>query len=260
MGSVTASRYFSALFHRRALGGEPGRVGHRAQPARSARRQRDSTQLGEAFNRPVHRLGLDIVLDMKADEAQRTRPVQAGPPHIYGTQKWRSEPSSHRRSAAPHLDATWTSEIPARNGGSSRGDYRTKKCEDRARWRWAPVQSLPGGSIQLRCPAQCAGRVVTNLKTHSKLVLVARSAPETEVVAGTLKLRVRPEGLTAVPVEALDYWQRILVANQRMEEELQQTRPGRERKRHAESQTAELSNLFCRSRGLGSAPNRDAAL
>ena len=27
-------------------------------------------------------------------------------------------------------------------------DHRKKKCEDRARWRWAPVQRLPEGGIQ----------------------------------------------------------------------------------------------------------------
>ena len=191
---------------------------------------RGFTQLGEAFNRPVHRLGLDIVMDMKADEAQRTRPVQAGPPHIYGTQKWPQ--SLHLIGGA--LFPTWMPWNLRYLPNGLIGDYRTKKCEDRARWRWAPVQSLPGGGIQFRCP-QCAGRVVTNLKTHSKLVLVARSAPETEVVGGTSKGRVlrgadrrsgRGTGLLAAHP----------VANQRMEEELQQTRPGRERKRHAESQ------------------------
>ena len=38
---------------------------------------RGFTQLGEAFNRPVHRLGLDVLMDMKSDEAQRTRAVSA---------------------------------------------------------------------------------------------------------------------------------------------------------------------------------------
>ena len=205
---------------------------------------RGFTQLGEAFNRPVHRLGLDIVMDMKADEAQRTRPVQAGPPHIYGTQKWPQ--SLHLIGGA--LFPTWMPWNLRYLPNGLIGDYRTKKCEDRARWRWAPVQSLPGGSIQFRCP-QCAGRVVTNLKTHSKLVLVARSAPETEVVGGTLRGECC-EGLTAVPVEALDYWQRIPWRTSAWKRSYNR-RVQVENGNGMLKAKGRLSNLFCRSRGLG---------
>lgn len=142
---------------------------------------RGFTQLGEAFNREVHKLGLDLVMDMKVDEARRTRPVQGGPPHVYGTKTFPQD--LHLIGGA--LFPTWMPWDLRYLPEGLIGDYRTSKCERRARWRWSPIQRLPGGGIQFRCP-QCAGRVVTNLKTHSKLVLVGSGAPETEVVGGTL--------------------------------------------------------------------------
>ena len=205
---------------------------------------RGFTQLGEAFNRPVHRLGLDVVMDMKSDEAQRTRPVEAGPPHVYGTKKWPQ--SLHLGGGA--LFPTWMPWTLKHLPNGLIGDYRKQKCEDRARWRWAPVQRLPDGSIQFRCP-QCAGRVVTNLTTHAKLVLVARSAPETAVVGGTVNGECC-EGLTVVPVEALDYWQRIPWGTSAWWQSYGR-RVQVENVNGMLKEKGRLSNLFCRARGLG---------
>ena len=39
--------------------------------------------------------------------------------------------------------------------------FRSKRLEDRARYRWARVQRCPDGSMKFRCP-QCSGRLVVN--------------------------------------------------------------------------------------------------
>ena len=70
--------------------------------------------------------------------------MEAGPPHIYGSEKWPQ--SLHLNGGS--LFPTWMPWTLRCLPNGLIGDYRKKKCEDRARWRWAPVQRLPEGGIQ----------------------------------------------------------------------------------------------------------------
>lgn len=205
---------------------------------------RGFTQLGEAFNRPVHRLGLDVVMDLKSDEARRIRSVQGGPPHIYGTKKW---PQSFLLGGGALFPTWMPSPLTHLPKGLSRKE-RTKKVTDRARWRWSPVQRLPGGSIQFRCP-QCAGRLTTNLKTHNKKVRVTKSAVQVKVVGGTVNGECC-EGLTVVPVEELDFWQRIPWGTPAWKRSYDR-RTQVENVNSMLKLKGGLSTPFCRARGLG---------
>ena len=200
---------------------------------------RGFTQLADTFNRRVHRLGLDVVMDYKEQARHQNSWARAGQPersHRTHTQRL--------RLIAGVMLPEWT----PREFQGTIPDYRTMGqwlwYEDRARYRWSPVQRLPDGGIQFRCP-QCSGRVVTNLTTHRNNAPVSPSAVQLTVPQHGECC----EGLAAVAVEFLDEWQRIpwgtLAWKTSYSRRLQVENANSILKRNGA-----LSNRFCRTRDI----------
>ena len=105
-------------------------------------------------------MGLDLVMDYKVTTAARTRALSVGA-HEYGTHQWPQ--SLHVCGGA--LFPTWMPSMFRTTKGLTK-KFRSKRLEDRARYRWARVQRYADGSMKFRCP-QCSGRLVTDLTTHN---------------------------------------------------------------------------------------------
>ena len=181
---------------------DPGPIGERlvgdvlaiAPGIKEVLADRGFTQLPESFNRPLHPRGLDITMDYKSDMASVAKHVQVGT----GTNRQRliTTQGMFFPPWLPHRFFT----VPPGLSFSQRRDWYAS----RAKFRWSVHKRLPGGDIQFICP-QCAGRVVTNLKTHKKNVTANKSAPFVHVPgSGTCC-----KGLATVPVDRLDHWQPI---------------------------------------------------
>ena len=181
---------------------------------------RGITQLREAFVRAVHQLGLDITMDLKKDEIRTTMIA-------VGTGKHKQHLYTAEGAFYPLWLPNYFKEVPE---GLTTKELRTWYAK-RARYRWSAGQRVDGG-IQFQCP-QCAGRVVTNLKTHRKNVRPNKSAPSVEV---THNADSCCKGLATIPFDMLDRWQQIPWENPSLEEGLQPEAPGRERQRHGQGQ------------------------
>lgn len=121
---------------------------------------RGFTQCRKTFNRRIHELGLDLVMDYKAKTAARPRAFDVGE-HEYGTDEW---PQPFHLCGGALLP-TWMPPMLLNTKGLTK-PFRSKRLGNRARYRWARVQRYGDGSMQFRCP-QCSGRIVTNLTTHN---------------------------------------------------------------------------------------------
>ncbi len=198
---------------------------------------RGFTQLADTFNRAVHHLGLDVVMDYKDEGRHPYSWVTTGT-------NWRSRTRrQHLRLFGGTLLATWTPEEFLRTYPKHEVPLRTWH-ENRARYRWTPVQTLEDGSIQFRC-AQCAGRVTTNLTTYDKNVSVNRDAPQLTVN----QTGECCQGLVVVPVKYLDEWQRI-PWNTRAWKTSYGRRLQVENANSILKKNGGLNNLFCRTRGI----------
>ena len=158
---------------------------------------RGFTQCRKTFNRALHRLGLDLVMDYKAKTAARTRAFDVGE-HEYGTDEW---PQPFHLCGGALLP-TWMPPIFLNTKGLTR-PFRSKRLGNRARYRWARVQRYSDGSMQFRCP-QCSRRIDTNLTTHNGRK-PNKSAPDITVPRSGECCN----GLTVVPLKRLDLWQPI---------------------------------------------------
>lgn len=150
------------------------------------------SQYGEAFVRPMHRLRLDVVRDLKSNEA----PMKV---ITVGTGKHRQ----HLLSIDGMFFPTWLPEhfkqLPEGLTDAQTRDWH----KQRAKYRWTRNQTLDNDSMQFRCP-QCAGRVTTNLATHRKHPRPNQSAPFVKVDHHDDKCC---RGLATIPVDMLDHWQ-----------------------------------------------------
>ena len=90
----------------------------------------------------------------------RTRALAIGA-HEFETHRWPQ--SLHVCGGA--LFPTWMPSMFRTTKGLTK-KFRSKRLEDRARYRWARVQRCADGSMKFRCP-QCSGRLVTDLTTHN---------------------------------------------------------------------------------------------
>ena len=184
---------------------EVGHIGHRvvsdvlniAPGLREVIADRGFTQARKTFNRPLHKMGLDLVMDYKVTTAARTRALSVGA-YEYGTHQWPQ--SLHVCGGA--LFPTWMPSMFRTTKGLTK-KFRSKRLEDRARYRWARVQRCADGSMKFRCP-QCSGRLATNLTTHNGRK-PNKSAPDIAVPRSGECCN----GLTTVPVKNLDLWQPI---------------------------------------------------
>lgn len=158
---------------------------------------RGFTQNRKTFNRPLHRWGLDLVMDYKVKTAARTRALLVGT-HQFGTHQW----PQRLELCGGALFPTWMPPMFRNTKGLTK-KYRNIRLENRARWRWSRVKRNADGSTQFRCP-QCSGRIVTNLTTHNG------RKPNKSAVSVQVPLTGECcNGLTTVPVKNLDLWQPI---------------------------------------------------
>ena len=154
------------------------------------------TRFGKDFVRPLHRLGLDIVMDYNDDHRKKADLVKVG---LKGKEqtlllncgtlfpKWMPE-----HLWVPPEDLT--------------GEKLEKWYADRAKYRWAPISKPDkNGAIRFICP-QCAGRVTTNAKTRSR-----RRATRERTVPRVVNIEDEYccDGTLTIPVEQLDTYQHI---------------------------------------------------
>ena len=153
---------------------------------------RGISQCGEVFVRSMHELGLDVIRDLKSNEAL--------PKMItVGTGKH----SQQLLTVGGMFFSPW---LPKRFWQAPEGltdDQLQEWHESRARFRWSRTQRFDNGDMQFRCP-QCAGRIVTNLKTRRKRARPNKSAPFVKVTHSGDECC---KGLVTIPVDKLDYWQ-----------------------------------------------------
>ena len=199
---------------------------------------RGFTQLTDTFNRGVHRLGLDLVMDYKDDARQQKAQLRtgAGGAHRARVQSlWR---------IAGSLFVEWID--PEFQGPIS--PYRTMGkwmwYESRARYRFSRVQRFADGSMQFRC-AQCSGRVDSNLTTHNSNVSVNRDAPFLTVP----QTGECCKGMPIIPLEWLDEWQ-LIPWGTRAWKTSYNRRLQVENANSILKRNGALSNLFCRTKGI----------
>ena len=150
------------------------------------------SQLGEAFVRPMHELGLDVIRDLKSNEAQM-KVIEVG------TGKHRQHLLTVDGMFFPMWLPKRFKQVPENLTKEQLQDW----YEQRARFRWSRTQFFDNGDMQFRCP-QCAGRLVTNLTTHRKRARPNKSAPFVKVTHHDDKCC---KGLATIPVDKLNYWQ-----------------------------------------------------
>ncbi len=117
---------------------------------------RGYTIYGKDFVRPLHQMGINVVMDYKNAHQKTIETVTIGP---------KGEEQVLLLHCGTFL-VEWTPErfwIPPQNlKGKKRDDWYA----ERAKYRWTPIgKPDKNGAIRFRCP-QCDGRVKTNAKTR----------------------------------------------------------------------------------------------
>ena len=209
---------------------------------------RGITQLGEDFVRPVRQLGLDITMDLKKDEV--------GIKIItVGTGKHKQRVYAAAGGFYPMWLPDHFKEVPE---GLTIDELRAWYAK-RAMYRWASSQRVDGGR-QFQCP-QCAGRVVTNLKTHRKAARPNKTAPEIRIrnpadddpdadYHATHYDDTCCKGLANIPYDKLDRWQLTPWGTPAWKKQYSR-RLQVENVNSMVKANGELDAKFCRARGLG---------
>ena len=130
----------------------------------------------------------------------------------------RIAPGQRPRPSFRHPHPKTLSEMPAYSGLSLPPDVEdrpltkeetTEWHNERAKLRMRVNRGLAGGGVELECP-QCAGSVITQLKTRNSKVKVAKSALHvTADVEHLGDIEYCCDGLLSVGVELLDRFQEI---------------------------------------------------
>lgn len=196
---------------------------------------RGITQLGETFIRHVRQLRLDITMDLKKDD--------------FGIEMISVGTGKHQQRLYAAEGAFYPPWLPERFKEVPEG-LTTRELRDwyakRARYRWGTAQRVDGG-IQFQCP-QCAGRVVTNLKTRRKNVRPPKSVPEEQVDHYD---DTCCKGLATIPYDMLDKWQPIPYGT-RAWKKAYNRRLQVENVNSMIKADSGLDAEICRARGLGS--------
>ena len=125
------------------------------------------TRFGKDFVRPLHRLGINIVMDYDEDQRRTMELVKVG--HGDNKQILRL----HCGTFFPEwLPERWWIAPESLTGKKLRAWY----AERATKFRMTPIGKLKDGSIRFICP-QCDGRVTTNAKTHSRRKATRRTHP-----------------------------------------------------------------------------------
>ena len=156
---------------------------------------RGYTIYGIAFVRPLHRMGINVVMDYKDAHQKIIKTVTIGP-------------EGGEQVLLLHCGTflvEWTPEyflIPPKD---LKGEKRAKWYAKRDKYRWTPIgKPDKNGAIRFRCP-QCDGRVKTNAKTRIRSKRSQRKAP----YATTIDQEYCCQGTLTIPVEKLDTYQHI---------------------------------------------------
>ena len=209
---------------------------------------RGITQLGEDFVRPVRQLGLDITMDLKKDEV--------GIKIItVGTGKHKQRVYAAAGGFYPMWLPDHFKEVPEGLTTDALREWHA----NRSRYRWSAAQRVDGGR-QFQCP-QCAGRIVTNLKTHRKNARPNKTAPEIRVrnpadddtdidYHATHYDDTCCKGLANIPDDQLDRWQPTPWETPAWKKQYSR-RLQVENVNSMVKANGELDAKFCRARGLG---------
>ena len=138
------------------------------------------------FNRLVHALGINVVMDYTITDIDHPKLIKVG------------RKGQRLLASCGDFFSPWLPEdkqIPPENADP---DWYTK----RALWRWKPNQNLQNGGKQFLCP-QCAGKVATNAKTR-----MART-PNSDGPFLSIEDEYCCLGLASVSLALLDSFQRI---------------------------------------------------
>ena len=156
---------------------------------------RGYTIYGKDFVRPLHRMGINVVMDYKDAHQKTIKTVNIGP---------EGEEQLLLLHCGTFLVA-WTPEyfwIPPKN---LTGKELAEWYAERAKYRWTPIgKPDKNGAIRFRCP-QCDGRVKTNAKTRIRSKRSQRKAPH----VATIDQEYCCQGTLTIPVEELDTYQHI---------------------------------------------------
>ena len=153
------------------------------------------TIYGKDFVRPLHQMGINVVMDYKDAHQKTIKTVTIGP-------------KDNEQILLLHCGTflvEWTPErfwIPPIH---LTGKELAKWYAERAKYRWTPIgKPDKNGAIRFRCP-QCDGRVKTNAKTRIRSKRSQRKAP----YAATIDHEHCCKGTITIPVEQLDTYQHI---------------------------------------------------
>ena len=156
---------------------------------------RGYTIYGEAFVRPLHRMGINVVMDYTEGHQKTIKIVTIGP-------------EGEEQVLLLHCGTflvEWTPErfwIPPIH---LTGKELAKWYAKRDKYTWKPIgKPDKNGAIRFRCP-QCDGRVKTNAKTRIRSKRSQRKAP----YAATIDQEHCCQGTLTIPVENLDTYQHI---------------------------------------------------
>ena len=196
---------------------------------------RGISQYGERFTRPIRRHRLDIIQDLKSNEATM-KVIEVGT-------------GKHRQrviSADGDFFPLWMPEAFLHPPQDPTEERLRHWYEQRAQYRWQRVQSFDNGDMQFRCP-QCAGRVVTNLTTYNQKTQPNKSAQYVTVTHHDTKCC---RGLPTIPVHQLDHWQPHTWGTRRWKQSYNR-RLQVENVNSMVKDGGSLNANMCRARGLG---------
>ncbi|MDE0233980.1 MAG: hypothetical protein OXM62_03130 [bacterium] len=156
---------------------------------------RGYTIYGKDFVRPLHRMGVNVVMDYKKGHQKTVKTV---------TIETRGEEQVLLLHCGTFL-VEWTPEYflipPPHLTDTERADWYA----ERTKYTWKPIgKPDKNGNIRFRCP-QCDGRVKTNAKTHSRSKRSQRKAPH----VANIDQEYCCNGTITIPVEQLDTYQHL---------------------------------------------------
>ena len=150
---------------------------------------------GENFVRPLHQMGMNVVMDYPKGHEEIVEIVKI-------------EHGDKTQVLLLHCGTflvEWTPKyfwIPPNN---LTGDALADWYAERAKYRWTPIgKPDKNGDIRFRCP-QCDGRVKTNAKTRIRSKRSRRKAPH----ATPIDQEHCCHGTITIPVEELDTYQHV---------------------------------------------------
>ena len=158
---------------------------------------RGYTIYGKDFVRPLHRLGINIVMDYNKNQKKTMHLVEVGPEGKKQTLR-----INCGIFFSGWMEAKWHI-LPQDLTGKHLEQWHV----DRAKYRWTPIAKLKNGAIRFRCP-QCDGRVMTSAKTWRYRHQRTKPDPDIPYV-GAIEEEYCCRGTVTIPVEKLDTYQQI---------------------------------------------------